>query len=116
MGLREEEQQITALMIAVFVVGLVGLYLMGGIPGLALENINLGNKYVDDYRADLYLNGTLNEQFRYHLDGSYLNRVYRPWPYPLSFQKLDRPYVEASGVEPVQGTLPYARNCRETCW
>ena len=110
MGLRREEQQITVLMAAVFVVGLVGLYLMGGIPGLALENINLGNKYVDDYRADLYPNGTLNEQFRYHLDGSYLNRVYRPWNYSLSFQRLDHPYVEASGIETVLGTLPYARN------
>lgn len=83
-----EKQQITVLMAAVFIVGLAGLYLMGGIPGLARENINLGNKYVDDYRADFFLNGTLNEQFRYKMDGSYLNRISRPWTYPISFQIL----------------------------
>jgi uncharacterized membrane protein len=107
-----EKLQITVLMAAVFIVGLAGLYLMGGIPGLARENINLGNMYVDDYRADFFLNGTLNEQFRYKMDGSYLNRVFRPWTYPLSFQKLDSPYVEPSGFVPIPGALSYARNWR----
>lgn len=105
-----EKQQVTILMAGVFIIGLAGLYLMGGIPGLARENINLGNKYVDDYRADFFLNGTLNEQFRYKMDGSYLNRISRPWTYPLSFKKLDRPYVETSGFVPIPGTLSYARN------
>ena len=83
---------------------------MGGIPGLARENINLGNKYVDDYRADFFLNGTLNEQFRYKMDGSYLNRIYSPLDLSPVLLGLDRPYVETSGFVPIPGTLSYARN------
>lgn len=108
-----EEQQITALMIAVFIVGLAGLFLMGGIPGLASEGMNLGETNevsIDEYKADLYLNGTLVEHFTYNQGKPLFGKVFRLWDYPLSFQKMDRPYVEAVDIDPLQGAIPYIRN------
>ncbi len=107
-----EEQQISALMAVVFAIGLGGLLLGGGIPGIALDMINLDKVYIDDYQADLYLNGSLNEHFKYQINERVFDRIYRSWPYPLSFQKLDRPYVETSGFSNISGTIPYAKNWR----
>ncbi len=108
-----EEQQITALMIAVFIVGLGGLFLMGGIPGLALKGINpeeTNAVYVDDYKADLYLNGTLDEHFKYNQGKPLFGKVFRQWDHPLSFQKLEWPYVEAIGIDLLQGAIPYLKS------
>lgn len=108
-----EEQQITAMMVVVFIIGLAGLFLMGGVPGIASNSAYLGKTnavYIDDYRADLYLNGTLDEHFKYNSDISLLGKVSRLWAYPLSFQKLDKPYIEAAIHGPLQGAVPYLEN------
>lgn len=107
-----EEQQIAALMVAVFIIGLGGLFLMGGIPGFASESISLGSSYVDDYRADLYLNGTLDEHFKYRIEDPSLNIISRSWPYQLSFSDQDIPYVEITGFAPIPGAVPYAKSWR----
>lgn len=107
-----EEQQITALMIAVFIIGLAGLFLMGGIPGLASGGINLGGTStvcIDDYEADLYLNGTLDEHYKYRIEDPTLNRISRSWPYQLSFNDQGSPYVEITGFEPIPGAVTYAK-------
>lgn len=52
-------------------------------PGLFL-----GDVYVDSYRADICLNGTLDEQFVYAVDASKkYQMLYSSWKLPLSTQK-----------------------------
>jgi uncharacterized membrane protein len=85
-----EERQAAALIGLVFLVALVGLFLTGGIPGMGgsfAPGISLGDVYVDSYRADIYLNGTLEEQFVYDIgaSGKY-KMLYRSWKMPLSEQ------------------------------
>ena len=52
-----EERQAAAWIGLVFLVGLVGLFLTGGIPGMGgsfASGVTLGDVYVDSYRADIY--------------------------------------------------------------
>ena len=113
-----EERQAAVLIGLVFLVGLVGLFLTGGLPGMegsfgsgVTSGINLGDVYVDSYRADVYLNGTLVEQFVYDIgaSGKY-KMLYRSWKMPLSAQGLNSPYVELLDVSPPQGTVPYMKD------
>jgi len=97
----------------VLLVGLIGFSLTGGIPGIKPHietGFNLGEVYVDDYRADIYLNGTLAEQFVYRIvpSGKY-RMLYRSWKMPLSTQNLSQPYVETLKVIPEAGLIPYIK-------
>ena len=108
------EERYAAIYISlVLLVGIIGLSLTGGIPGVKpyIETgINLGEIYVDDYRADIYLNGTLAEQFVYRIvpSGKY-RMLYRSWKMPLSTQNLSQPYVEPLKVSPEAGLIPYIK-------
>ena len=102
-------------MAAVFIVGLTGLYIMGGVPGLARENIDSGINYVDDYRADLYLNGTLNEQFRYQMDGSYLDRISVPGPIRYPSRSLIIPTLKHPALSRCRELCPMPGTGKETC-
>lgn len=97
----------------VLLVGIIGFFLTGGIPGVkpSIEmGISLGDVYVDTYRADIYLNGTLAEQFVYRIvpSGKY-RMLYRSWKMPLSTQNLSQPYVEPLKVSPEAGLIPYIK-------
>ena len=109
-----EERQAAALIGLVFLVGLVGLFLTGGIPGMGgsfAPGISLGDVYVDSYRADIYLNGTLAEQFVYDISASgKYKMLYRSWKMPLSEQSMKSPYVSLLDISPPKGSLPYLKN------
>ncbi|MCX6677193.1 MAG: DUF2207 domain-containing protein [Methanothrix sp.] len=109
-----EERQAAVLIGLVFLVGLVGLFLTGGLPGMGgsfAPGISLGDVYVDSYRADIYLNGTLAEQFLYNIgaSGKY-KMLYRSWKMPLSEQSPNSPYISLLNVSPPQGTVPYMKD------
>ena len=109
-----EERQAAILIGIVALIGLGGLYLTGGIPFLEEPfpaGLFLGDVYVDSYRADLYLNGTLAERFDYQVKSSGKYRMlYRNWKMPLSSQSLDTPYIEPLGILPTSGAVPYVRD------
>lgn len=66
---------------------------------------------IQSYRADIYLNGTLQENYVYKIDeGNRYRMLYRPWKLPLSAQKLGHPYVEPLSVDPPQGSIPYVKD------
>ena len=104
-----EEQQLSILLVAVFLIGVAGLFITGNMPGLA----NVSNQgydgpiYVEDYRADFYLNGTLAERYDYQINqaGKY-RMLYRNWKVPLSDGNLSQPYVEMISITP-----PEQHNC-----
>jgi len=83
-----EKKEIVILLIVVALIGLAGLYLTGGLPGR--ENAcglgGCGDVYVDSYNANLYLNGTLEENFVYEIKEPFKYRMlYRDWKIPLSY-------------------------------
>ncbi len=102
---------------AVLFIGLLGLLLTGGLPGVEFglpSDMMVAGKdvYVDDYKADLYLNGTLKESFIYNINeaGKY-RMLYRSWTtLPVSLQNLSRPYVEPMDIIPPAGTIPYIKD------
>ena len=79
--------------------------------GSFAPGISLGDVYVDSYRADIYLNGTLEEQFVYDIgaSGKY-KMLYRSWKMPLSEQSLNSPYVSLLKISPPQGSVPYMKD------
>jgi uncharacterized membrane protein len=103
---------------AVLFIGLLGLLLTGGLPGwveagLPVDMVTAGKDvYVDDYSADLYLNGTLKENFIYRINAPDKYRMlYRSWTtLPVSLQNLSRPYVEPLDIIPPAGTIPYIKD------
>jgi uncharacterized membrane protein len=109
-----EERQAAAWIGLVFLVGLVGLFLTGGLPGMGgsfASGVTLGDVYVDSYRADIYLNGTLVEQFVYDISASgKYKMLYRSWKMPLSEQSMKSPYVSLLRISPPQGSVPYLKN------
>ena len=111
-----EERQAVAIIGLVFLVGLAGLFLSSGLPGgngLSTTSFDLGDVYVDSYRADLYLNGTLSEQYIYQVKASGKYRMlYRNWKMPLSSQNLSVPYVEPLQIAPPRGTIAYFKDLR----
>ncbi len=111
-----DERQAAAYIGLVILIGLVGLFLTGGIPGLNVlseTSIGLGDVYVDNYRADIYLNGTLAEQFVYRIEASGKYRMlYRTWKIPLSTQNMSVPYVEPLMISSNSGAIPYFKDYR----
>ncbi|HEY9247322.1 MAG TPA: hypothetical protein VIO11_10790, partial [Candidatus Methanoperedens sp.] len=59
-----DNKQIVVLLIIVTFIGLAGLFLTGGSAWIC-DLGGCGSVYVDSYRADLYMNGTLDERFIY---------------------------------------------------
>jgi len=109
-----ETKQVIILVVIVTLIGLAGLFLAGIIPdpANACGPGDCGDVYVDSYRADLYLNGTLLENFVYEIKESGKYRMlYRTWKdAPLSKEKLDTPYIEPVSISSPPGTIPYARD------
>ncbi len=111
-----ETKQIVILLIVVTLIGFVGLYLTEGITG-ACGIEGCGDVYVDSYRADLYLNGTLYENFVYEIKESGKYRMlYRNWKVPLSYGIPSsstiriNPYIELVSIFPPPETFPYIKD------
>lgn len=108
-----EEKQLSILLVAVFLIGAAGLFITGNMPGLASVS-NQGYDrpvYVEDYRADFYLNGTLAERYDYQINqaGKY-RMLYRNWKVPLTDGNLSQPYVEIISINPPENTIAYFKN------
>ncbi|VVB56421.1 Uncharacterised protein [uncultured archaeon] len=114
-----ENKEIVILLIIVALIGLAGLYLTGGFPGM--ENAcglgGCGDVYVETYNANLYLNGTLEENFVYEIKepGKY-RMLYRDWKVPLSYGIPDdttlktNPHIELVSISSPPGTFPYIKD------
>jgi uncharacterized membrane protein len=111
-----EDKQAAIVIGLVFLVGIAGFFLTAGLPGvkgLPDLGIGLGDVYVDSYRADLYLNGTLAEQFVYQIKESGKYRMlYRNWKMTLSSQRQNDPYVEPLEIVPPSGAIAYITDWR----
>jgi len=85
-----ETKQLAILLAFVIVLGAVGLILAQYIPSLLI-----GDVFVKEYHATLYLNGTLVEDYVYEIKepGKY-RMLYRVWDAPVSLGDLNRPYIE----------------------
>ena len=109
-----DERQAAALIGLLILIGLVGLFLTGGVTGLKVlseTSFGLGDVYVDNYTADIYLNGTLAEQFVYRIEASGKYRMlYRTWKIPLSTHNMSVPYVEPLKISSNSGAIPYFRD------
>jgi len=99
-----EKRQLAILLLVVLVIGSAGVLLAAALTGY-------GDVYVDHYRADLYLNGTLEETFRYEIEASGKYRMlYRVWEAPLAWDNLGEPYVEPVSILSPPGTIPYTKD------
>ncbi|MCE8423790.1 MAG: DUF2207 domain-containing protein, partial [Candidatus Methanoperedens sp.] len=118
-----ENKEIVILLIAVAFIGLAGLYLTGGLPGM--ENAcglgGCGDVYVNSYSANLYLNGTLEENFVYEIKEPFKYRMlYRDWKVPLSYGIIDEPamktnpHIELVSISSPPGTFPYIKDFQGT--
>lgn len=110
-----EGRQAAALIGLILFIGIAGLFLTGGLPGMkGLPDVSmqLGDIYVDSYRADIFLNGTLSEQSVYRIGtfGKYRMLYRNIRNMPLSIQRLDYPYVELKMVDPPDGSVPYLKD------
>jgi hypothetical protein len=72
----------------------------------------LGDVYVKNYVADIYLDGTLKESYTYAVESSdTCSMLYRYCDLSLSNQSFDSPYVELLNISAPQGTVPYENDC-----
>ena len=115
-----EERQIAVLITSVFLIGAVGLLLTEeiiGSPAKYTKSISdqplaiRGDVYVDEYRADFYLNGTLEERFVYQIreSGKY-RMLYRNFKDRLASEKLTQPSIELVEVRPPESTTSYIKD------
>ena len=73
--------------------------------------------YVQDYRADLYLDGTLDESFVYKIDAADKYRMlYRNWKMPLSLDSLNQPFIRVLSVSGPLGCIPYVKGGTGEVW
>ena len=108
-----EEVQAAGLIAAVLVIGVAGLLLTDGLPGVKLGQvvnpeslIGYGDLYLENYKADLYLNGTLEENDLYRIENSGKYRMlYRLWKLPISQNGNERPSVKMRGASSSPGTM-----------
>jgi len=85
-----ETRQIATLLLLTAIVGISGIYLVGGLPSL-LE----GDLVVDEYSVTFHANGTLVEDYTYEVKVSNQYRMlFRAWDAPLSTGQLNRPYIQ----------------------
>jgi uncharacterized membrane protein len=103
-----EREQFALLILVVFLIGFAGVFLIGGISGLTE---GYGDVYVESYKADFYLNGTIEETFIYAIEASGKYRMlYRVWEAPLLWERLDEPYVEPVSISSPLGTISYTKD------
>ena len=101
-----EKQQLSVIVVASLVLGIIGLVLVTVVPPL-LE----GNLVVDSYDAVLYENGTLTEKYTYDVrtSGQY-RMLFRTWEVPLTFNTGIVPSVQFVSATPPSGIIGYAKD------
>ena len=110
-----ENKEIIILLIVVTLIGFSGLYVAGMQNACGLSGC--GDVYVDSYSANLYLNGTLEENFIYEIKEPYKYRMlYRDWKVPLSYGIPDdttvknNPNIELVSISSPPGAIPYVKD------
>ncbi|NMC75687.1 MAG: DUF2207 domain-containing protein, partial [Candidatus Methanofastidiosa archaeon] len=101
-----ETKQISVLVLITLLIGATTLFLLPKGP------ISFGGDLVvDNYEAVLFSDGTLIEKYTYDVQNSGQYRMlFRYWDDLLSFEKLDRPYIEFLSVTYPEGTIGYAKD------
>ena len=88
------------------VLGVAGLIVIEYLPRVFRDD----SAYVESYRATLYPDGRLEEEFTYQLNEGGLRMLFRLWRAPLSLEPLDMPYVLVLGVGGPPGAVGYVRD------
>ena len=102
-----EARQLTILLVAIFIIGIAGVWLIQVVPSLLI-----GGVVVDDYTATFYLNGTLIEEFLYQVKQPNVFRMlFRSWDAPITTgTKLGQPYITVVKIDVPQGSFGYTRD------
>ena len=66
--------------------------------------------YIDEYRATIYPNGTLVEEYTYEIMVKEYRMLYRVWTAPLSMDSLNQPYIEFLEIEAPPGAIGYYKD------
>jgi uncharacterized membrane protein len=101
-----EQRQIFTLVAVALVLGVVGLVVLEYLPGVFRDD----SAYVESYRATLYPDGRLEEEFTYRLNEDRFRMLFRLWRASLSLEPLDMPYVMVLGVGGPPGAVGYIRD------
>ncbi|MCW3990898.1 MAG: DUF2207 domain-containing protein [Candidatus Bathyarchaeota archaeon] len=101
-----ERRQILTLVAVSLVLGVTGLIVIEYLPRVFRDD----SAYVESYRAVLYPDGRLEEEFTYRLNEEEFRMLFRLWRAPLSLEPLDRPYVMVLGVVGPPGAVGYVRD------
>jgi uncharacterized membrane protein len=101
-----ETKQLTVLVIAGLILGVIGIILVSIVPPL-FE----GNLVGDSYEAVLFENGTLTERYTYDVrtSGEY-RMLFRFWETPLTFNSGSGPSVQFVSAIPPPGIIGYAKD------
>jgi uncharacterized membrane protein len=98
-----ERRQIFTLVAVSLILGIAGLIVIEYFPRVFRDD----SAYVEIYRATLYPDGRLDEEFTYRLNEGGLRMLFRIWRAPLSLEPLEVPYVMVLGVGGPSGTVSY---------
>jgi uncharacterized membrane protein len=101
-----EKRQIFTLVSVALVLGVAGLVVLEYLPGVFRDD----SAYVESYRATLFPDGRLEEEFTYRLNEDRFRMLFRLWRAPLSLKPLDMPYVMVLGVGGPPGAVSYIRD------
>ncbi|MCZ7380299.1 MAG: DUF2207 domain-containing protein [Candidatus Methanoperedens sp.] len=108
-----ESRQIITLLIVVALIGLSGLFIVDSLDIGGPCSLGCSEVYVDSYRGDLYLNGTLDEKFIWEIkEPGKFRMLFRTWKVPLTSLELEYPYIEAVSITSPPGTIPYIKDYR----
>lgn len=66
--------------------------------------------YIDEYRATIYPNGTLVEEYTYEVMVKEYRMLFRVWTAPLSMDSLNQPYIEFLEIEAPPGAIGYYKD------
>jgi len=114
-----ETRQLAIFLLITTLIGVVGLTLAQYLVwNVRFASVNTGGSeyatapaIVEEYRATIYLNGTLVEEFTYQVwKSNELRMLYRLWKVPVSLDEIDQPYVEVLSIEAPSGTVEYAKD------
>ncbi len=107
--MRDERVVLAAYVVALVAVSTTAVYLALTLP------TSLGTIYAD-YRAVLFSNLTLVEEYTYYIKESGKSMLYRYWDAPLytlhSVPTPEEPHVLTLHVECPQGSIPYVKDSR----
>jgi uncharacterized membrane protein len=72
---------------------------------------------IDEYHAQLFLNGTLIEDYLYTVrEARQFSMLFRQWKAPVSFAPLDIPYIEVLRINVPEGATAYVKDHQGAVW